>query len=317
MNFGEFYGNDSLKLRLQSAVAQSKLPHSILISGSGGSGKKTLATILAAVFQCTGEGEKPCRRCNACRKVFSRQHPDVIWADDETKKIVPVALIRQMRADISIYPNEGNRKIYIFPRAQDMNDAAQNALLKVMEEPPSYGVFLLLTDNVDKQLPTIRSRCAQMSLSPLTQRLMTKILQQKYPERSDEEIESACFRSGGYLGQALELLDSAEGLFPQTQAFAAAYCSGSRLALAQVLVPMEKLKRDQLLPILAQWQMLLEQAMTVRAGLPAALPQCRKIAKCRTGSEILHAVQCIQRAQELAAANVGVGHICGGLTVEL
>lgn len=317
MNFGEFYGNDSLKQRLQSAVAQGKLPHSILISGPSGSGKKTLATLLSAVFQCTGEGERPCRHCNACRKVFSHQHPDVIWADDDSKKIVPVALIRQMRADMSIYPNEGNRKIYIFPRAQDMNDAAQNALLKVMEEPPSYGVFLLLTDNVDKQLPTIRSRCAQLSLSPLPPQLLTGILREKYPERSSEEIESAQFRSGGYLGQALELLDSAEGLLPQTQTFADAYCSGSRLALAQVLVPMEKLKRDQLLPILVQWQMLLEQALTVRAGLPAALPQCRQIAQRRTGAEILRAVQAVRRARELAAANVGVGHICGALTVQL
>lgn len=317
MDFGDFYGNDSLKLRLQTAVVQNKLPHSILISGPSGSGKKTLATLLSAVFQCTGNGEKPCRHCSACRKVFSHQHPDVIWADDDSKKIVPVALVRQMRADMSVYPNEGNRKIYIFPRAQDMNEAAQNALLKVMEEPPSYGVFILLTENADKQLPTIRSRCAQWNLSPLPPQLLTKILRERYPERSAEEIESARFRSGGYLGQALEFLHSAEGLFPQTLQFAQAYCSGSRLELLQVLAPMEKWKRDQLLPVLTQWHMLLEQAMTVRAGLPASLPQCRQIAQHRTGAELLHAIQVLQRAQELANANVGVGHICGALTVQL
>ena len=317
MDFGDFYGNDGLKRRLQAAVVQNKMPHSILISGPAGSGKKTLATLIAAALQCTGSGEKPCRRCNACRKVFSHQHPDVIIADDASKKIVPVSLIREIRADMAIYPNEGNRKIYIFPRAHDMNDAAQNALLKIMEEPPTYGVFLLLTENADKLLPTIRSRCAEWGLSPLPPALLQQLLHRQFPERSDEEIESAQFRSGGYRGQALEMLHSAGALLPQTVAFAQAYTANNRHALLQVLVPMEKLKREQLLPILVQWHMLLEQTLLFQAGLPAAFTECRAIARRRTGAELLRGVQILQRAQELATANVGVGHICGALSVQL
>lgn len=317
MNFGDFYGNDGLKRRLASAAGQNKLPHSFLISGPEGSGKHTLAALLSAVFQCTGSGEKPCRRCSACRKVFSGQHPDVIVVDDPTKKIVPVGLIREACADLSVRPNEGSRKIYIIPRAQDMNDAAQNALLKVMEEPPAYGVFLLLTDNPNRQLPTIRSRCAELSLSPLPQEMLDSILRTRFPEAGAEERQAACFRSGGYLGQALQVMQGASALLPQTEQFAKAYAERSDLALAEVLVPMEKLKREQLLPILSQWLSVLEAALSARAGLPAESPLCAAICRSRTNAELLRAIQTLQRAQEQAAANVGCGHICGALTVLL
>ncbi len=315
MDFGDFQGNERLKRRLDAGL--DKLPHSILICGPRGAGKKTLATLLAAALECTGEGERPCRRCKACRKVFSGQHPDVIVADDASKKIVPVSLVRQVCADIAVHPNEGNRKIYIFPRAQDLNAAAQNALLKAMEEPPPYGVFLLLTENAERQLPTIRSRCAQLTLSPLPPEQLSALLRKRFPDKTQAERDCACFQSGGYVGQAIELLDQAQGLLPQSEQFAEAFCAGSRLAILQVLAPMEKLKREQLLPVLDQWQALLEQAMRVRAGLPAAVVQCEKIARCRTNAELLRALEAIGDAREQAEANVGVGHICGALSVLL
>ena len=94
-------------------------------------------------------------------------HPDFITVDDPEKKTVTVDLIRQARADVYIQPNESEYKIYMFPRAQDMGLPGQNALLKILEEPPKYGVFLLLTDNPDKLLPTVRSRCTELNMQAL------------------------------------------------------------------------------------------------------------------------------------------------------
>lgn len=316
MDFGAFYGNEALKERLASAISQRKLPHSILISGPKGSGKHTLASFLCAAFECTAENA-PCMRCNACRKVFAGLHPDMIVADDPEKKNVPVDLIRQTKADLYIRPNEGNRKIYIIPRAQDMMEPAQNALLKVMEEPPEYGVFLLLTDNPDKLLPTIRSRCAQLALSPLSDSDLMRRLSERFPDAEQEELKAASLRSGGYLGQAIELLAVGNAILPQTEAFAEAYCAKDPLLLAQVLVPMEKLKRDQLLPILAQWYAVLEGALTAKSGLPSAYPISTKISKSRTSAQLLRAVQALRKAQEQAQMNVGPGHICGALNVLL
>lgn len=317
MNFGDFYGNETLKSRLASMVAQRKLPHSFLISGPRGAGKHTLAALLCAAFECTAEQAGPCLHCNACRKVFAGLHPDVIAVDDAEKKNIPVDLIRQTQADLYIRPNEGARKIYLIPRAQDMQEPAQNALLKVMEEPPAYGVFILLTDNPDKLLPTIRSRCAMLSLAPLSKEEMLSVLSRRFPQKSSQELEAAYLRSAGYLGQALELLSAQTALLPQTEAFAAAYAAKDTLQLLQVLVPMEKLKREQLLPVLAQWYTVLEDALTCRMGLPAAYPVSVPISRSRTAAELLHAVEVLQRAQEQTRANLGTGHICGALNVLL
>lgn len=317
MEFGSFLGNDALKTRLTQAAAQRKLSHSYLICGPAGSGKHTLAAILAAAMQCTGGGIVPCGRCGACRKVMAGQHPDVIVVEDETRKNIPVDLIRTTRADVFVRPNEGRRKIYILPRAQDLGPAAQNALLKIIEEPPAYAAFVLLTVNADQLLPTIRSRCAELHLAPLPEAVLQQALRSRVPGQAEEAYAAAAARSGGFLGQALEALQGAGRMSERTLAFADAYARRDRLALTELLVPMEKLKREELCSELQQWIALLHGALRVRAGLAAASPQCRQISDGRTGAELLRTVEALKQACLHAQSNVGVGHICGALQVTL
>ena len=271
MSFDALLGNETLKQRLTASLSKSKASHSYLITGPKGSGKHTLAKLLAAALQCT-EHNKPCGRCNQCRKVMDNIHPDVITVDDPEHKTIPVKLIRQTCADLYIRPNEGNRKIYIFPRAQDMRTEAQNALLKCIEEPPSYGTFLFLTEHSEQLLTTIRSRCVELRLSPLEDRLLQQTLADRYPEAGSSAISAAALSSEGYLGKAIELLADNTDLLPQSYSFVPAYCSGDPAALFRVLAPMEKLKRDQLRPILLQWHSLIAAALRVRSGLPAPHP---------------------------------------------
>ena len=148
MGFEALLGNERLKDNLRRSIGRGRISHFYLISGPAGSGKRTLAKLLAAAILCKGS-EKPCGTCSACRKVFGSGHPDFITVDDPEKKTVTVGLVRQAREDMYILPNEADHKIYLFPRAQDMGIEGQNALLKVLEEPPGYGVFLLLTDKED------------------------------------------------------------------------------------------------------------------------------------------------------------------------
>ena len=156
MRLDGLYGNEALKARLSAAFDSGRVAHSYLLCGPDGSGKHTLARRMAAAMQCTGRGELPCGVCTACRKVLSGQHPDVITVNDPEHKLIAVDVIRRMRADMFVRPNEGQRKIYILD--QDMGEPSQNALLKILEEPPDYGVFLILTANAEKMLATIRSR---------------------------------------------------------------------------------------------------------------------------------------------------------------
>ena len=181
MGFEMLLGNERLRENVSRSIRRGHISHFYLISGPEGSGKRTLARLMAAAILCRGQ-ERPCLTCAVCRKVLSGNHPDYITVDDPEKKSVPVDLIRQARADIFVRPNESDKKIYLFPRAQDMGVPAQNALLKILEEPPAYGVFFLLADNPDKLLPTIRSRCTELKLTALPQNLLRAHLQQLFPQ---------------------------------------------------------------------------------------------------------------------------------------
>lgn len=314
MEFGTFLGNETLKDRLSAALEHGQLSHCYLIAGPAGSGKRTLTKLLCAAMQCTSK-KKPCLHCAQCNKVLADVHPDVCMVDDPEKKIVPVKIVRDACADMYIRPNEGAKKIYIFPRAQDLNPQGQNALLKCMEEPPAYGVFLLITDNPDRLLPTIRSRCAQLQLAPLPEQTLLAALREQFPQQALTSLQSAVIRSGGYLGQAIALVDAQ--LLPQSIEFVRAYCAHTDAALLQVLVPMERLKREQLHPILLQWQSLLTSALASRSGMPPIQPECTQIAGARSAASILSGIEAIQEALSLTDANVGVGHICGALSILL
>ena len=311
MGFDRLLGNEQLKQDLSAARRKGKLAHFYLISGPEGSGKHTLADLLAAAMLCQ-EKDAPCGVCNSCRKVLSHLHPDDITIDDPEKKTVPVDLIRQARADIYIRPNEGEKKIYRFPRAQDLGLPGQNALLKVLEEPPAYGVFLLLTDNPAKLLPTIRSRCVELKLRPVSREILRSHLRREFPEASSEMLSAAITRSGGYLGQARTILQG-QPLSPQTESFCAAYAQRDVMGLLQTLVPMEKWKRDQLIPVLTQWLELLEQAMVVRAGMPAVSELSASIAASRSSKEIMDAVSALKQSIDYARGNVACAAICGWL----
>ena len=316
MSFETLLGNEQLKKNLSQSISSGHLSHFYLISGPAGSGKRTLAVSLAAAMLCK-EREKPCMRCAACRKVLSGNHPDFITVDDPEKKTVPVDLIRQARSDMYIQPNEADRKIYLFPRAQDMGLPGQNALLKVLEEPPQYGVFLLLTDNPNKLLPTVRSRCRELKLQPLPEQILLRQLEKEFPNAGREDLQAAAARSGGFLGQAKLLLEAGEQISPQTQLFLQGLGEKNGMALLQTLVPMEKWKRDALAETLSQWLELTENALFCRSGMETVSPHSRQLASQRTNGELNRVIDHLQKALRYTQSNVSPAAVCGYLEWEL
>ena len=316
MGFEGLLGNERLKENLSRSLKNRHISHFYLISGPEGSGRHTLAKLLAAAILCEG-GNVPCLSCKACRKVTDGNHPDFITVDDPEKKTVPVELIRQARADIYIQPNESEYKIYLFPRGQDMGLPSQNALLKVLEEPPKYGVFIILTDNPERLLPTVRSRCTELQLNPLPEETLRRTLQREFPQASAEDISAAVTRSGGFLGQAKKLLAEGDSLLPQTESFVRSFAAGDALSLTQTLVPMEKWKRDQLISVLQQWLELLEGGLACRSGMGAVNPLARTLGTRRSPRELMEAVAGLQKAIEYAQANVSPAAVCGYLVWEL
>ena len=142
------------------------LSHAYLITGGGGDSRAAFAGRLAAAYLCEGD-VPPCGRCRACRKVGKGSHPDLSrTAPPPDKAEITVEQIRALRADAYVRPNEGRRKVYVIDPADAMNPAAQNALLKVLEEGPSYAAFLLGAAQQGRLLDTVRSRCELLSLRP-------------------------------------------------------------------------------------------------------------------------------------------------------
>ena len=312
MGFERLLGNDRLKENLIASLGKGRISHFYLISGPAGSGRHTLAQLLAAAILCK-EHQRPCLTCPACRKILSGSHPDFITVDDPEKKTVPVDLIRSARADMYIRPNEAEHKIYLFPRAQDMGIPGQNALLKILEEPPPYGVFLLLTDNPEKLLPTVRSRCTELSLSALPQSLVEQELARRFPQSGEGERSAAAARSGGFLGQAMALMAQEQSQSPQTELFIKAFASRDVMSLLQALVPMEKWKRDQLIPELTVWVQLLHDALLQRSGAQAVSPLARQVGESRSSRDIMQAIRHLQKAIEYTQGNVSVAAVCGRL----
>ena len=316
MGFETLLGNEQLKENLTGSLRRGHISHFYLISGPEGSGKHTLAALLAAAILCKS-GDRPCGTCAACRRVLGAGHPDFITVDDPEKKTVPVDLVREARTDMYIRPNEADHKIYLFPRAHDMRDESQNALLKILEEPPQYGVFILLSTNPQKLLPTVRSRCTELHMLPLSQAELTRALEKEFPKASAEDISAAIFRSGGFLGQSKTLLETGAALPPQTQSFAESFAARDAYGLTATLAPMEKWKRDQLIPVLQQWVALLEGSLACRAGMPEANPLSRAISTQRSSRDLMLAISHLQKTTEYAQSNVSPGAICGWLQWEL
>ena len=174
----DILGNEVLKDHFRTALQQNKVSHAYIIEGERGSGKKMIAAAFAKILQCEtrqAQREKEgtdlteaCGTCASCIQVEHKNHPDVIWVTHEKPGVISVGEVReQIVGTMDVMPYKGPYKIYIVDEAEKMNPAAQNAILKTIEEPPSYGIILLLTTNRGAFLPTILSRCILLSMKPV------------------------------------------------------------------------------------------------------------------------------------------------------
>ncbi len=153
-------GNDELRRNLCENILSGKLSHAFILEGPTGSGKHTVAMNIAAALACTDDHSSavPCRTCPTCRKIFSGNCPDVTFVGCEGKATFGVESIRFLKSDVHTVPNDLDFKLYIIEDADKMTVQAQNAFLLTLEEPPSFVRFVLLCENADMLLETIRSR---------------------------------------------------------------------------------------------------------------------------------------------------------------
>lgn len=210
MDFKGIVGHEDIIRHFKSSIEMDKLSHAYIINGEVASGKKMLARAFAATLQCEQGGADPCNTCQSCKQAESGNHPDIITVTHEKPNVISVDEIREQVLDsICIKPYKSRYKIYIIPDAQMMNTQAQNALLKTIEEPPEYGILLLLTSNLDKMLPTVLSRCLVLNTKPVRERDMLEYLHKEMGLTEDKAYFCLDFAQGN-LGKAIKLATNDE-----------------------------------------------------------------------------------------------------------
>lgn len=208
LKFGDILGHEQIKEHFQKAIENRKVSHAYILTGEAGMGRKSLANAFALTLLCEKGKSEPCMECHACKQVLSGNHPDLIYVTHEKPASIGVDDIREQINDtVMVRPYSSYFKVYIVDEAEKMTQQAQNALLKTIEEPPSYAIILLLTTNQEAFLPTILSRCVQLKLKPLKDFVVKSYLvgSMGVPE-SEAEIYAAFAR--GNLGKALTIASS-------------------------------------------------------------------------------------------------------------
>ena len=208
--FGDIIGHEQIITHLRSAIALDMVSHAYILNGPEYSGKMMLAEAFAMALQCEGEGERPCLECRSCRQAMDHNQPDIIYVSHEKPNTIGVDDIRtQINNDIVIKPYSSRYKVYIVDEAEKMNQQAQNALLKTIEEPPAYAVILLLTTNADSFLPTILSRCITLNLKAVKEDVIRNYLMQNY-QIPDYQADICAAFSQGNVGRAVKLASSTD-----------------------------------------------------------------------------------------------------------
>ena len=275
------FASDPIARRIREAASRGTLSHALLFSGSGDLG--AAAQYAAAAMECQS-GQKPCGTCSACRKVFSGIHPDVITVRDEAHKNLSVDTIRQIRSDAYIRPNEGSRKVYIFPDCTILTEQDQNVLLKSVEEGPPYAAFLFCAENASVVLQTLRSRCVELKLHPA---------ETGEKESSEAGVELCRLLAAGKKGSAAELM---------------------------VRLEKKRLDRDGLAAMLDQARTILAAALLAQYGKAPEGPEAAlaaQLGKRLTKQRIMGTIELLQTYRGACSYNVGASHVLGALAVEL
>jgi DNA polymerase-3 subunit delta' len=206
--FKDIIGHEQIIEHLKNAISMDKVSHAYIINGPKESGKMMLAEAYAAALQCEKGGSEPCMECRSCHQAADRNQPDIIYVSHEKPNTIGVDDVRrQINDDIAIKPYSSRYKIYIVDEAEKMNQQAQNALLKTIEEPPAYGIILLLTTNADSFLQTIRSRCIILDIKAVPSDVIRSYLMQQY-QVPDYQADVCVAFAQGNVGKAIQLASS-------------------------------------------------------------------------------------------------------------
>lgn len=267
MEFPGFLGNDEVKQALSAAFASGRFPHAVLLQGEAGCGKRTLAGLIAKALVCRNREHAPCGVCPSCVRAAAGSHPDIrVEEGSGATRSLSVDTVKAVIADSYRMPEEADVSVYILLLGSRMLEAAQNKLLKIIEEPPEGAVFLLVCESAEQLLPTIRSRVQSFTLRPPGEKAAAAWLQRHRgaEEKEAAELSALC---GGNLGRMQEELNGGEArqAFSVARAIAAAVTASGEHELLKAAAPLQK-DRRLCQETLSRLGVIFRDACVLRAG---------------------------------------------------
>lgn len=220
MGFDEIVGNEPAKTILKRAIENDRVSNAYVFEGIAGVGKKLAADIFARGLVCEQRTQAPCGTCPACRKALAKGHPDIIYLEKEKdKKSIGVEEVRaQILSEVYMKPYLSPYRVFIIDEGDILSVGAQNALLKILEEPPSYATFIICVTSQEKLLDTVLSRSCSVTFFPLSFAEIISYLEKDHD--MDDKTRLFARLSQGSIGKAQELLsdEDAEKLYEDSVA---------------------------------------------------------------------------------------------------
>lgn len=297
--------NTAEKARFSETARKGLCSHAYIVDGTAGIGKFEFALFCASALLCSDSRIKPCGVCPSCLKNAQREHPDVAVIGGE--KAPSVADVRELIHRASLKPNDGERQVFIVRNADKMLASAQNALLKLFEEPPESVAVFLLTESRSSLLPTVLSRGQRIHLDGMTEQELTALLKNEFPAKSGPEIAEAVAKAEGNIGAARGYLSKTSAdLRASARTVAELALSRRRYELFAALVQ-PKYKREQLVSLLGALLELSGTELKRKSGIPARaecepLPNATKKALAAIGEAAQNCLMALETNANVTAA---------------
>lgn len=279
MNFSEFLGNEEPKAALSAAFSAGRFPHALILQGEDGCGKKTFARLIAKALVCRDRDNAPCGVCPSCIRAAAGSHPDIrVVEGSGATHSLSVDAVKSVIADAYRMPEESAFNVYLLFLGSRTSDAAQNKLLKVIEEPPEGAVFVLVCENAEQLLPTIRSRAQSFTLKPPSLEGAAALVQEraKIDAALAQNLAALC---GGNIGRMLAELENGDAARAANLAgdIAAAMLDSGGDRLFQAAAPLQK-DRKLCGETLTRLELIVRDACVLRAGGSSLLSGAPKTA---------------------------------------
>ena len=329
--FPRLLGNDDTKSRIGAAIENGTLAHAFLISGPSGSGKTTLVTEMAAAINCemaqNTDCALPCGKCSTCKRIYEGNFPDLKFLSKKREKAtLGVDEVKDFREDMFLSSTEADKKIYVIDDAECMTVEAQNALLKVLEEPPSSVVILLLATECDRILTTIKSRAQYIAMTRFDEAALAEhikaesISARAMSANEKERFDGIIMSADGRIGEAKRLFSaklSEENDDARSHITAIVKLIGQKNSYDKIYASVNSLpqKRAELIPMLERLigaihdLVVVSQTERVRTVFFASADEAKAVLADIPKRRLLYVYDAVLEAHELCVKNANVQNV--------